>query len=327
MRFEGFYGNVQAKEILSGLFDSRRIPHAVLIDGPHGSGKKHLARIIAAAAVCQSQSDLPCGVCRQCKNALSDIHPDIVTYAGTGSRSFGVDIVRKIRLDAYVSPSDAEHKVYILAGIESMTEQAQNALLKVLEEPPASVLFILTCDSRSHVLDTVRSRTLQISLGSLPEAEAALALEEQCEGISSDEALRAARISGGIVGRAKLILDAGFSEISEFAAAFTKAICTTDLYGFISLSGRLEKDGGLFTSFLDLLPALLRDAVSVRNGGTASLSGFDDEARTLSRSFAVNKLYNALLTALESQKSAERNANLTLQLTALFSQLWRDMHE
>ena len=209
------------------MFDTRRIPHAILIDGPHGAGKKSLARIISAAAVCESQGELPCGECRQCKNALGGTHPDIslFTGTGTGSRSFGVDAVRKIRLDAFVSPNDAARKVYILANIQDMTEQAQNALLKILEEPPASVLFILTCDSRSHILETVRSRAQVITAGAITENEAVRALEAQCNGISGEEALRAARVSGGIVGRAKLMLDEGFAEISDFTSAFTKALC------------------------------------------------------------------------------------------------------
>lgn len=327
MRFQGFYGNDRTKEILSGMFDTRRIPHAILIDGPKGAGKKTLARIIAAAAVCQSQGELPCGTCRQCSNALNDIHPDITVFEGSSLRSFGVDLVRKIRADAFVAPNDAARKVYILANIQNMTEQAQNALLKILEEPPSSVLFILTCDSRSHVLETVRSRAQSISVGAVSEADAARALNEQCEGINSDKAARAARISGGIIGRAKLMLDEGFSEISAFTSNFAKALCSTDLYAFLSLSGKLEKDGGLFTSFLDLLPALFRDAISVRSQGKADLSGFDNEARLLSRAVTAKKLYKAELTALESQKAAGQNANLTLHVTTLFSHLWNVMHE
>lgn len=327
MRFEGFYGNDRTKEILSGMFDSRRIPHAILIDGPQGAGKKTLARIIAAAAVCVSQDEIPCGVCRQCKNALAGVHPDIRLYEGTSPRSFGVDLVRQIRDDAYVAPNDAARKVYILANAQNMTEQAQNALLKILEEPPASVLFILTCDSRSHVLETVRSRAQAISVGAVPEAEAARALTQQCEGISSDDAVRAARISGGIIGRAKLMLDEGFAEISAFVSDFTKALCSTDLYAFLSLSGKLEKDGGLFTLFLDLLPALFRDAIALRSSGKADLSGFDNEARILSRAVTAKKLYKAELLALESQKAAVQNANLTLHVTTLFSCLWNVMHD
>lgn len=325
MLFYGFYGNAQAKDTLSREFDTHRIPHAILIDGPAGSGKRTLAKIIAAASVCESNEELPCGECRQCRNAFTGNHPDIAAYEGVQSRSFGVDAVRKIRLDAFVSPNDAEKKVFILANAQNMTEQAQNALLKILEEPPSFVLFILTCDSRSHVLETLRSRAQCVSLGSVSENEAAEALVKLCNA-SDDEAKRAARLSGGIIGRAKTMLEAGFTEISDFFAKFTSALCGTDSYNFLSLSGKLEKDGGLFTAFIEMLPTLFRDAIAVKAGGTANLSGFENEANLLSRSVTMEKLYRAELSALEMQKAADRNVNLVLLLTALYSRLWQDIH-
>jgi DNA polymerase III delta' subunit len=326
MRFDNFYGNAQAKDMLSGIFDSRRIPHAILIDGPEGCGKKTLAHILAAAAVCNSPDEIPCGNCRQCHNAVTGNHPDIVTFTGTGNRSFGVDAVRKIRLDAYVSPNDSERKVYILANIQDMTEQAQNALLKILEEPPKSVLFILTCDSRTHVLETVRSRAQCLSLGPVAESEIMHAIEQQCGDVMHDDVVRASRLSGGIIGSAKRMLDAGFLEISQFYNDFTKALCATDSYLFLSLSGKLEKDSELYVAFLDMLPALMRDAVAIKSGGATGLSGCEEEARILSRFATMEKLYRAQLTALASRQASDRNANLTLQLTTLFSQLWKDMH-
>lgn len=325
MQFFDFYGNSAAKETLSREFDSHRVPHAILIDGPAGSGKRSLAKIIAAAAVCESDSETPCGNCRQCRNALSGNHPDIVTYEGTHPRSFGVDAVRKIRLDAFVSPNDAAKKVFILANVQNMTEQAQNALLKILEEPPAFVLFILTCDFKTHVLETIRSRAQCITLGPVSAADAAQALEKQLD-VGRDEARRAARLSGGIIGRAKIMLEAGFSEISDFFSAFAKALCAVNSYNFLSFSGKLEKDGGLFTAFADILPALFRDAIAVKAGGTANLSGFENEANLLARSVPLERLYRAELSAFELQKAAGQNVNLTLLLTALFSRLWQDVH-
>lgn len=324
MRFDGFYGNERTKQILSGIFDTRKIPNAILIDGPRGAGKKTLAHILAAAAVCESKDELPCGICRQCRNAFAHAHPDISLFEGSSARSIGVDIVRKIRLDAYVKPNDADRKVYIFSDAQNMTEQAQNALLKILEEPPAYVLFILTSDSRSHILETVRSRSQIVSVGPVTEEAAEKALISF--GVNAEDALRAARISGGIIGRAKIMLDEGFAEIASFATDFTKALCSADLYSFVRLSGKLEKDSGLFASFLELLPALFRDAISLRNGGNASLSGFADEAALLSRFAPVAKIFKALNTALESQKAADMYVNMTLCLTAMFSQLWSDLH-
>lgn len=325
MQFLGFYGNSGTKETLSREFDKNRIPHAILIDGPAGSGKRTLAKIIAAASVCESDIGLPCGECRQCRNALAGNHPDIVTYEGTQPRSFGVDAVRRIRLDAFVSPNDAAKKVFILANAQYMTEQAQNALLKILEEPPSSVVFILTCDSRTHLLETIKSRAQCVSLGPVSISEAAEALVKQC-GIGKDEAEQAARLSGGIIGRARVMLETGFTEISDFFAKFAAALCKTDSYDFLSLSGKLEKDGGLFTTFINMLPALFRDAIAVKTGGAANFSGYQNEANLLARSVAMERLYHAELTALEIQKAADQNVNLMLLLTSLFSRLWQDVH-
>lgn len=324
MRFDGFYGNETAKKILSGIFDSRHIPNAILIEGPRGAGKKTLARILSAAAVCGSGSEIPCGKCRQCSNALAGVHPDITFFDCGTSRSFGVDSVRKIRLDAFVFPNDASRKVYILADAQGMTDQAQNALLKIIEEPPDYVLFILTSDSGSNILETVRSRSQIISVGPVDEARAADALTS--DSVTREDALRAVRISGGIIGKAKIILDEGFDEISAFISEFTASLCSADMYSFIRLSGQLEKSSGLFTSFIELLPSFFRDAILLKNGGGSATSGFYDETMAISRRTTAKRIFGALNTALESQKAAERYANKTLHLTYLFSQLWQDFH-
>lgn len=327
MHFEGFCGNTQTKKTLSGLFDRGRIPHAILIDGPDGCGKKTLARIIAAAAVCEKDGEKPCGECRQCKNTLLGIHPDIKLYEGEGdTNTIKIDVIRDIRLDAYVLPNDSARKVFIIANAENMTEMAQNALLKVLEEPPTSVMFILTCDSRVHLLETVRSRTQCITVNEVSEKEAADALLKACRDITPDEALRAARISGGNIGKAKIMLGEGFGAISEFISAFVKAWCSQNLYNFLAFSGTLSKDKELFASLLDILPVLIRDALAIRNDGVKTLSGFDSEAKLLSNAATLKKLTEAQNAVFEAQQAAKRYANYTLNLTALFSKLWRCIH-
>lgn len=326
MRFDGFYGNEETKRILSGVFDSRRIPNCILIEGPDGAGKKTLARIIASAAVCESNGELPCGKCRQCRNALSGNHPDITFYAKANNADFNIKTVRNMRLDAYVKPNDAKRKVYILANIQDISDQAQNALLKIIEEPPEFVLFIITCDSRSHVLETVRSRAQTVTVGSVSESDAVRALTQQCKGADADAVLRAVRISGGIIGRAKLMLDSGFSKVSEFTDDFTKKLCASNIYEFLRLSGILQKDKELNAAFLNILPMLIRDAISLRLGGAANLSGFAEDAGLLAKKTAFEKLCKAEVTALESKRAAECSANITLRLTAMFSQLWSCLH-
>lgn len=327
MRFEGFCGNTQTKKTLSGLFDRGRIPHAVLIDGPDGCGKKTLARIIAAAAVCESDGEKPCGQCRQCKNALLGIHPDIKLIEGDGDTgSIKIAAARQIRADAYVLPNDGPRKVFIIANAENMVEPAQNALLKVLEEPPKSVMFILTCDSRSNMLATVRSRMQCINVSEVSIQEAADTLIKICKDITPDEAARAAGISGGNIGKAKTILGEGFTVVSDFISSFVKAWCSQNLYNFLLFSGTLSKDKELFAAFLDILPVLIRDSIAIRSEGVKTLSGFDSEAKLLSSFATLKKLSDAQNIVYDAQQAAKRYANFSLNTTLLFSKLWRCIH-
>jgi len=329
MRFADFYGNNNAKEQLSGAFDNGRVPHALLIDGSEGSGKRTLARIIAQAAVCEGGGELPCGHCRQCINAMGGNHPDITTYSGTGgARSFSVDTVRHVRLDAYVTPNDAAKKVYILMDVHNMTEQAQNALLKILEEPPSYVMFILTCCGRSRVLETVQSRCAIVTLGPVTEGETILALMSENPALDRLSALKAARLSGGIIGRAKKGLEEGsFSDAAALSTRFAAALCGYDQYKFLRLSGSLEKDQGLLLAFIELMPLLFRDALAMKAGGQAKLSGCAQEAASLAAGLTRHQVYSLTQRSLEVGVAMERYANKTLMLTNLFSQLWQCAHE
>ena len=329
MRFNGFYGNEAARAWLSGVFDSGREPHAILIDGPAGSGKKTLARLIAQAFVCEGTGERPCGECRQCRNAQAGVHPDIrLESAAGGARSFSVDTVRRIRLDAFVAPNDAAVKVYILAGVHNMTESAQNALLKILEEPPAHVRFILTCDGRSRVLGTVQSRCAGLTLGPLPEEQVTQALLRRDPALDRNQAARAAQLSGGLIGRAaEGLAQGGFSAAVAFTGGFTEALGGSDAFAFLRLSGTLEKNSELFRACLELLPLLFRDAIASRAGVSGRLSGCGEAADRLRGAFTPRQLAAGVEICLDARAAADRYANQRLLLTWFFARLWQAVHD
>lgn len=159
LRFDGPEGGAEIQKNLSLAFAGGRFPHAVLLEGGPGSGTDRLAAVLARAAVCLSEGEKPCGVCAGCVKSAAGSHPDIFTLNGDENpRAFPVDAVRQIRADAYVRPNEAPRRVFVLLGMQNMSEISQNALLKILEEPPANVLFVLTSVSAAALLPTVRSR-------------------------------------------------------------------------------------------------------------------------------------------------------------------------
>lgn len=159
MNREDISGGARTGESLRAAFDSGRFPHAVLLEGGPGSGTREAALLLAKAAVCLAETGRPCGKCPGCVKAQAGSHPDITLLDGDENpKAYPVDVIREIRSGAYIRPNEAPRKVYVLLGADKMSEVSQNALLKVLEEPPANILFLLTAGSASALLPTIRSR-------------------------------------------------------------------------------------------------------------------------------------------------------------------------
>ncbi len=153
-------GNKKTEDMLSD-FSSKDFPHAAIIEGENGEDRETLARLIASAVVC-GRDDAPCGACPDCKKSALGVHPDIL-WLGM-DQELKVDGVRGVRHDAGVRPNEAERKVFIIANADKMNVHAQNAMLKILEEPPSTVVFLLLCENRELMLPTVLSRCALYSL-------------------------------------------------------------------------------------------------------------------------------------------------------------------
>lgn len=149
--------------------DAGRLSHAYIISAPSREEYLRTARRIAAAAVCTGKGSVPCGQCRACRKAENGIHPDVITVGrltddkGKPKREINVDQIRAVIGDAYVLPNEAERKVYIIDEADTMNTAAQNAALKLLEEPPKGVIFLLGAVNPGQLLPTVRSRCAEIN--------------------------------------------------------------------------------------------------------------------------------------------------------------------
>lgn len=196
-------GNPRIRQML----ENRRggLPHACLISGPAGSGRHTLAQLLCAAMVCQDSSEnrRPCRICTQCKKVFSGIHPDVNVISGPAEgKPITVDQIRALRSDAYIRPNEGRRKVYLLENAGDMRTEAQNAMLKLLEEGPEYAAFLLLSENPGSVLQTIRSRCEQLPMSPVPPAECEVFLRERFPE-KPPEALRAAALHcQGILGRA-----------------------------------------------------------------------------------------------------------------------------
>ena len=157
MGFEALLGNRQLKDNLISSLRRGRASHFYLISGPAGSGKHTLARLLAAALQCEDPQ-APCGVCHACRKVLSGNHPDYITVEDPEHKKVAVKIVRQIRDDMFIRPNEGKKKIYLFP--QELGIEGQNALLKILEEPPGYGVFILLAENAEQLLTTVRSRSV-----------------------------------------------------------------------------------------------------------------------------------------------------------------------
>lgn len=187
------------------LKDVQRMSHAYIISAQNMEESLHTASGIAAAAVCTAKSGAPCMQCRACRKAQAGIHPDIISIRrlsddkGRQKREIGVEQIRQMAADAVVLPNEAKRKVYMIEDADTMNIPAQNAALKLLEEPPRGVVFLLCVVNAQQLLPTVRSRCVEINRNGEKPAEDEESMKlasDYIKAVSTGDPARLCRFSG-----------------------------------------------------------------------------------------------------------------------------------
>lgn len=320
-----FVGNDTAKAQLAARLSDGAFPHAMLLEGPAGSGRRTMARMLAAAALCRGDGERPCGTCPVCRKVFAGSHPDVTQLGGDGeARSFHLDTVRSLREDAYVLPNEGARRVFILCDIQNMTEQAQNALLKILEEPPAHVLFLLTCEQRSQLLETVLSRVFPVTLRGVDTAEAVTALRRYLPDRSPEELQQSAVLWGGVIGQAlRGLRDGSYRELLTLLTQLAQGVVAGSELTLLKATAPLEKNREAVPAVLSGLQLIFRDALTARFGGTAFLGTDPETARMLGQTLAQHQLLELLRVVEDLQIARLYNMNHTLFLTTLCARLRR----
>lgn len=242
-------GNDKIKSAVLNAIREKRLPHAIIIEGDSGLGKHTLADFLSKTAVCSSD-DAPCGKCSDCHLADIKSHPDItVTLPEEGKKNISVGQIRNLKNDTFVRPHQAEKRVFIIDSADTMNEQSQNALLKVLEEPPGDIIFILITETKAALLSTIISRCVTLTL-STPELLVAADYIEKNGNFKREEIEIALKESGCNIGKALQLL-AGKSDSKTTAAArdFLESILRNDEFGALSACVPFEKKRALADRF------------------------------------------------------------------------------
>lgn len=275
------------KAEISALIESHKLPHAIIIYSLDAEAAYSFALFLARAVLCTSDDEIPCGLCKNCQKIIRRSHPDVLTFEREkDKKEFSVKIVRdSIIPSAYIKPNEADGKVFIIKDAQTMNSGAQNAFLKILEEPPKDVKFIICSDVPASMLETIRSRATAYFLGG--------------ENKTLDEKEQKAR---------------------EIAKSLAISLMSSTEYDFMSQTGVFEKDKELLDLTLKELQVIFRDAVAYKNNA-APIEEKNDAAITLASAVGLSNLLNLIKQTNELSVLISKNANLNLLITRFCSVL------
>lgn len=304
MSFSPLLGNDRVKENLARSLQKGHISHFYLISGPAGSGKRTLSRLLAAAILC-NQPGAPCLKCRSCRKVMDGSHPDFITVDDPEKKTVPVERIRHARSDAFIRPNEADHKIYLFPRAQDMGLPGQNALLKILEEPPEYAVFLLLTDNPEKLLPTVRSRCTELALQALPEALLREELRRRYPK-AGEEAIAAAAIqSGGCLGQALDLLENGVS-LPPQTQAVAKAIAEGDALALMEALVPMEKwKRDALVPMLWSWRELLENALACRSGGAA----VSDAARHIAARRTPQEIYAAILALQKAADYAQNNVS------------------
>ena len=303
MGFETLLGNARLKENLSGSLRQGRISHFYLISGPEGSGKRTLARLLAAAMLCTSQ-EKPCGHCKDCRKALAGTHPDVIYVEDPEHKTVPVKVIRQARESIFIRPNEGQRKVYIFP--QEMGMEGQNALLKVLEEPPSYGAFLLLSATPEGLLPTIRSRCVQLNLQGLSLEELSAALQQEFPDLPEDVRQAAAVRSGGHLGQAKKILEDTIKTTPQ-TEEFIRAFSERDGLGIAKLLASMEKwKRDVFIEEMTVWASVLRGALVFRSGQ----SGATEAEKLLGGARSARELMDAYNEIQKTMQYAGGNVSV-----------------
>lgn len=308
--FKDIPGQEEMKRQLEMSVRRNHLSHSYLLLGEKGVGKLTMARAFAKRLLCTGEGTRPCGRCHSCIQIAADTHPDVVTIQ-RDKTALGVDAVREqLAQEIRIRPFSGERRIFIVPEAEKMTQQAQNAILKTIEEPPDYAMVLLLAEQEEALLPTIRSRVLRLVFRPVPETEILKRL--RAAGAPPERAEEAARFSRGIYRRAEELV-----QVEEVYSRYRKTLellrelpgCNETVFQRTEAEvATLYADPAVFLEFLRLY---YRDVLCCKSGGNSAALIFPREEQTLIRA-AKALSYEQLGAILKEIETAEERLRLNV---------------
>ena len=293
MAFESLLGNERIKQNLTAAARKNRFAHFYLISGPKGSGKHTLAKLLAATLMCENDRR-PCGECPACRKVMAGTHPDFITVEDPDHKAVPVRIIREARESIFVRPNEGIRKIYLFP--QEMGIEGQNALLKVLEEPPSYGVFLILSDNPEKLLPTVRSRCMELQLTAVEPNILRPWLAEKFPEASRQQLDAAIRRSSGYPGQAMELLQSG-ENLPPEVESFVRAYASRDALALTMVLVPLEKwKRDQILPILEAWKDMLQEGLACRSGMPAPGRG--------AKLLAENRSSKDLLSAVEILRKA-----------------------
>ena len=316
-KFTDIIGQEQLKEHLQNAISMNKVSHAYIINGERSSGKEFVAKIFAKTLQCEKGGTEACDECHSCKQAQSGNQPDIIYISHEKPNTISVEDIRaQINNDIVIKPYSSPRKVYIMNEGEKMTPQAQNALLKTLEEPPEYAVILILTTNVDSLLPTVLSRCVVLNMKPVPDKKVKEFLMKELE-VPDYKADICVAFARGNIGKAKMLASSEeFDKVKEEAITLVKYINDMEISEIVKAIKKISEYTFEITDYLDILSVWYRDVLLFKATKDANSMIFRDEIQYI-RKVADRSTYEGIETIVKALQQAKRrlDANVNFDLT------------
>lgn len=316
-KFTDIVGQEQLKEHLQNAIASNKVSHAYIINGERNAGKEFIAKIFSMTLQCEKEEMEPCGECHSCKQALSGNQPDIIYITHEKPNTIGVEDIRsQINNDIGIKPYSSPRKIYIINEGEKMTPQAQNALLKTLEEPPEYAVILILTTNVDELLPTILSRCVVLNMKPVSDALVKKYLMEQL-GVPDYKANICVAFARGNIGKAKLLASSEeFEKVKDEAITLVKNINDMEISEIVKAIKKISEYKFDVNDYLDILTAWYRDVLFFKATKDVNSLVFKEEIQQIMK-MSDRSTYEGIETIVDALQSARKRleANVNFDLT------------